>query len=656
MNIHLPKYAAFICENRLDAFVHRQLEILENYDLPMMAFFRHLTPEELFEVSKAGVEKLMIGLETGTAIDEARTNLDNWKNDRVPGIPRKAISLKDITLVYSIQKMAFLSFVTDYTSDPDAVMTLITELELHYINVQEMALEMYEAIRQEEQEKRMESEARFKDLFDNSNDLIQFLNIDGIIVYVNQAWEKTMGYAQEEVTGQNIFEFVDKEEVENYRATRQKLLSGEADNFFLRTCYVSKGGRNITLEGYISARRKEGKIEFTRAVLRDVTERTQQEKQIKLINEQLAEREENLRHLVQHAPDAVIVINTENCIRLWNNKAEQMFGYTAEEVLEKDLTDIIIPERLRAAHRQGLFHYVETEQKQMLNGTAIMNAVHKDGHELTISVAISSSRQEGGQIFISFLRDITVQRKNELELENKQRQLEKTNKELEQYAWLTSHDLKEPVRKILTYSDALMTRSKQQLPPADYNFLQKISNSARRMNALIDAVLQYSNVTNEASLFAPTDLSVVVKEVLDDLEIMISSSRAEVIVDQLPVVEAIPIQMRQLFQNLITNAIKYRRPEVPLIIRLSCEPVENGYKLRVADNGIGFDNAYTHKIFQVFQRLLTQQSHEGTGIGLALCKKILDTHNGSIQAESEPGVGSTFTIFLPAINGVSQQA
>ncbi len=293
--------------------------------------------------------------------------------------------------------------------------------------------------------------------------------------------------------------------------------------------------------------------------------------------------------------------------------------------------------------------YLATRESRILNKTIEVTALHKRGHEFYVSLTVSHSIQRRRDIFISFLRDITQQKKNDLDLENKRKQLEKINQQLEQYAWLTSHDLKEPLRKILTYSDALLKKHAEQLSESAGKYLMNIHGSANRMNGLIEAILLYSNVASDKDLYLPTNLNLTIQEVLEDLELIITSSNTHLQIDQLPVIYAIPIQMRQLFQNLISNAIKYSKPDCTPEISISCLSLEEEYKITVQDNGLGFDNAYAEKIFLVFQRLLKDKSYEGTGIGLALCKKILEAHNGNIYAESIPGKGSKFYIHLPKI-------
>jgi light-regulated signal transduction histidine kinase (bacteriophytochrome) len=167
------------------------------------------------------------------------------------------------------------------------------------------------------------------------------------------------------------------------------------------------------------------------------------------------------------------------------------------------------------------------------------------------------------------------------------------------------------------------------------------------MDSLIEAIMVYSNVTDNENLFVETDLTLIIKEVLTDLEVAIKKKNAKVNVSVLPTVEAIKIQMRQLLQNLVANAIKYSKPDTSPVVDISSEVKEGNCIITIKDNGIGFHNQYSEKIFQVFQRLSTGDKYEGTGIGLALCKKIAETHGGSIRAESEEGEGATFVVTIP---------
>ncbi|HKP32784.1 MAG TPA: ATP-binding protein [Chitinophagaceae bacterium] len=377
------------------------------------------------------------------------------------------------------------------------------------------------------------------------------------------------------------------------------------------------------------------------------SQREADEQRLQFFTRQILEREENLRQLISHAPDAIIVINQESIIQLWNPMAEQIFGWKMEEVVGSSIADTIIPAEYHSAHFAGMKRLLQTGESHILNRTVEVMARNKDNQHFYISLTISSYQIPSKRMFIAFLRDISKQKLNEFELDQRRKQLERSNEELEQFAWLTSHDLKEPLRKIMTFSDMLMLKHHDKLSEEAAHFLTKIHGAADRMGKLIEAILIYSNISHERQLYESIDLNAIIREVINDLEISMNEKKAQINVDPLPVIEAIPFQMRQLFQNLLSNALKYVQPGVQPKIKIS-NYIENGFvKISIRDNGIGFENIYAEKIFQVFQRLESADKFQGTGIGLAVCKKIVENHEGRISAESEPGKGTEFIVELP---------
>jgi PAS domain S-box-containing protein len=239
--------------------------------------------------------------------------------------------------------------------------------------------------------------------------------------------------------------------------------------------------------------------------------------------------------------------------------------------------------------------------------------------------------------------------------------LERSNRELQDFASVASHDLQEPLRKIQAFGDRLKTRYAPQLSEEGRDYLARMQNAAGRMQTLINDLLTFSRVTTKARPFAEVDLGQVAREVLSDLEVRLEQVGGRVEIGRLPALEADPLQMRQLLQNLIGNALKFRRPDEPPVVRVSAEAVERAdasaapparpraaYRIAVADNGIGFDEKYLDRIFTVFQRLHGRNAYEGNGVGLAVCRRIAERHGGSITAESSPGRGATFYVTLPA--------
>ncbi len=227
-------------------------------------------------------------------------------------------------------------------------------------------------------------------------------------------------------------------------------------------------------------------------------------------------------------------------------------------------------------------------------------------------------------------------------------ELQRSNNELEEFAYIASHDLQEPLRKIQSFSNLLQEECEQSLQGEAKLYLNRILNSAGRMRTLINDLLSYSRVSKSTHYMQSIDLKTVILSVLTDIELYIKETDATITIEELPKIEADPLLMQQLFQNLIMNAIHYRHPERKPIITISAKDIkENLITISVQDNGIGFDQQYTDKIFRIFERLYSKQEKSGTGIGLAICRKIVEQHQGRITAKSKINVGSTFIVTLP---------
>jgi len=238
--------------------------------------------------------------------------------------------------------------------------------------------------------------------------------------------------------------------------------------------------------------------------------------------------------------------------------------------------------------------------------------------------------------------------------------LARSNSELEQFAYVASHDLQEPLRKIQAFGDRLKSKLDGTTLQEGKDYLERMQSAAARMQRLINDLLTFSRVISKSQPFVPVDLGLVTKEVLGDLEVRIEQTKAHVDLGSLPTIEADPMQMRQLLQNLIGNALKFQpqngKPQINISAQIVRRPFNAGAEggteqelceLMIKDNGIGFDEKYSDKIFAMFQRLHGRNEYEGTGVGLAVCRRIADRHGGTISAQGKPGEGATFTVTLP---------
>jgi PAS domain S-box-containing protein len=277
----------------------------------------------------------------------------------------------------------------------------------------------------------------------------------------------------------------------------------------------------------------------------------------------------------------------------------------------------------------------------------------KDGTRFPVE-SVRTPIQENGRVVGSVLifKDITERKRAHETLTQRASELARSNSELEQFAFVASHDLQEPLRKIQAFGDRVKIKAGKQLPSDAEDYLGRMQNAAARMRTLIDDLLAFSRVIRSSEPFVTLDLNKITKEVLGDLEVRIEKNNARVLIEELPCIEADPMQMRQLLLNLIGNALKFQppggQPVVKISARKSCSPSgEEFCELLVQDNGIGFEEEYSEKIFAVFQRLHNRDQYEGTGVGLAVCRRIVDRHHGTIVARSKLGQGATFTVSLP---------
>lgn len=265
--------------------------------------------------------------------------------------------------------------------------------------------------------------------------------------------------------------------------------------------------------------------------------------------------------------------------------------------------------------------------------------------------------------YVSVRFEITARKLAEEQLKVYAKKLEISNQELQDFASIAAHDLQEPLRKIQSFSDRLKIKAQEELKhvlkPESLDYVNRIQNSAQRLQVLINDLLAYSRVTTKAQPFALVDLNQVLTQVVSDLEIRLEQSKGTVSWDALPTLEADPTQMHQLFQNLINNALKFTKPETPPLVKIEAKILTGSQmgrltkssgptcQISVIDNGIGFDEKYLDRIFTIFQRLHGRHEYEGTGIGLAICRKIIDRHSGMITAKSLPDQGATFIVTLP---------
>ena len=363
----------------------------------------------------------------------------------------------------------------------------------------------------------------------------------------------------------------------------------------------------------------------------------------------LHEQDLRRRAIFNSALDAIVVINHEGQITEFNPAAEKIFGWLSQDIVGKKLADTLIPAAQRQIHKQGFERYLTTGEKRVIDNRVELIAAHAEDKEFPIELTVTTVTVDKQPIFIGFVRDITARKLNERMLEERNLALERSNRELQDFAYIASHDLQEPLRKIQAFGDRLVTKYAAGLDVRGQDYLERMCNAASRMQALINDLLDFARVTTAEEPFVEVDLNKIANEVISDLDTIILENQALIKIAKLPKIEADPTQMRQVIQNLIGNALKYRKEDKPPIVELfgAFDDDASHYQLHVKDNGIGFDNKYAQRIFGVFERLHGRNEKTGTGVGLAIVRKIAERHGGEVSAKSAVNEGTIVSITLP---------
>jgi PAS domain S-box-containing protein len=488
----------------------------------------------------------------------------------------------------------------------------------------------------------IESGTKYRGLLEAAPDAMIVVNPSGEIVLLNLQAEKQFGYRRDELLGQQVKNIIPEGFAE--RLIADGLRSAE-------DARAQQIGAGIEL----TARRKDGSefpIEImlsplesaegvlVTAAIRNISVRRDAE-------QHLAQMEGRYRGLLEAAPDAMVVVNPKGEIVLLNLQAEKQFGYRRDELLGQQVKNIIpqgFAERLIA---DGL-RSADDALAQQIGAGIELTARRKDGSEFPIELMLSPLDSVDGILVTAAIRDITTRKAAEAHLLQKVEELNRSNEELGQFAHIASHDLQEPLRMVASYTALLSKRYKGKLDADADQFIAFAVDGASRMHRLIQDLLAYSRVGSKGKELLATSSEDALQQALLNLRGAIEESGALVTHDRLPSVLADEMQLIQLFQNLVGNAIKYQRPGVPQVHIGATGNGGRKWTFAVQDNGLGIEPQYFERIFGMFQRLHRREEFAGTGVGLAICKKIVERHGGSISVESQPGTGSTFRFDLAA--------
>ena len=349
--------------------------------------------------------------------------------------------------------------------------------------------------------------------------------------------------------------------------------------------------------------------------------------------------------LLDIVPDAIVVSDSDGRITMTNRLADSMFGYEPGE-LAGEPVEVLLPARLRSQHRHHREGYYEHIKPRQMDEVTALTGRRKDDSEFPVDISLSPLRQDDALYVVAAVRDVTARRRIEEALEKRTKELARSNADLAQFAYVASHDLQEPLRIISSYSQLLARRYKGRLDADAVEFLTFMVDGCGRMQTMINDLLAYARIDSGGGRFDNVDLNEALAHASDNLRALISERGVELHATSLPTVRADESQMVQLFQNLLANAIKFNN-NTPARVWVSCARNEEEEICTVADNGIGIDRRFHERVFKPFQRLHSNEEYPGTGIGLALCRRIVERHGGRIWLEAEPGRGTRISFALP---------
>jgi PAS domain S-box-containing protein len=530
-----------------------------------------------------------------------------------------------------------------------SAMSLASREELAALNQSlraEMEARSYaeERLRRMMDSQRLAGEAKIGAYFEAAAQAIIVAARDGTIQLVNRRTEEMFGYTRAELIGQSLEILIP--------ARRRALHAVHRAEFFrdpgirpmganLDLAAVRKDGTEFPVEIGLSYVETESGV-LAMALVSDVTERKRHEAELARKTTALRSNEEQLRSYLEAAAQAFVVASEDGQIVMVNHAAEEMFGHTREDLLGRGL-DLILPSIYRDVAPDQHAAYLAGPRRRVLGE---IFGRRKNGAEFAAEVGLSTVETPDGMLALALISDVHERKRHSDELAAANAELRRSNTELEQFAYVASHDLQEPLRMITSYLNLLDRRARGKLDEDSEEFLRYAVNGAERMKSLIRDFLQVSRISRQALQLDSTSADSMVQTAFSNLTGSIEESHATIAIGPLPSIPADPVLLAQVFQNLVGNAIKFRGPRRPEI-RISAREQGGEWIFSVRDNGIGIESQHAERIFQIFERLHEASEYPGSGIGLAVSKKIVERHGGRIWVESEHGAGSTFHFAIP---------
>ncbi len=474
---------------------------------------------------------------------------------------------------------------------------------------------------------------------------VKVIDAHGRLVQVNRELSEILGYSQPELLTMSLSEINVPDDVVRELAEVSRLLAGESQSYSIEKQCRHKQGHKVWVRvtAWVPASREPRPLCV--CIVQDIQLRKQAE-------QALRDSEERFRTLVESSPNAVVMVDATGRMNQVNRQAESMFRYDRDQLIGQ-MVEVLVPARFHANHLGYRAGFVQQPQQRAMGAGRDLFAVRSDGTEFPVEIGLTPIHAADGLFVLATITDITERKAREDELRRTALELARSNQDLEQFAHVASHDLQEPLRMIMGHIDVIRRRLEGQLDEPTQQSLEFAVDGAKRMQSLIQDLLAYSRVNRAGPELRATDMNQVFIVAMGNLKVAVEEAHAVIHAAPLPTIQAENTQMVQLIQNLLGNAIKYSAPGRPPEIDVGASQEKDGWRFWVTDNGIGIAPEHRERVFMIFQRLHTREEYPGTGIGLAICKKIVERHGGRIWVESGSDKGATFCFVIPNVKPTS---